>query len=95
MPERITSPRLHTQSRPTDGPPHADEFPTSFAIGSRRTNTPLVTPDQLRDHLALLHAFYKLRSQVEEGKDDRLPKLAKEMEVEGRWVWFVGLAVER
>src|ERR1700690_3761477 len=62
---------------PNDLPP-AYTFPTSFNIGSRQTSNLLVTPDELKGHLALLRAFYGLRLQVEEGKDDRFPQSVRE-----------------
>lgn len=83
-----------TDQRPADPPP-IYTFPTSYVIGSHQTTGPLVNPNKLKGHLGLLRAFYKLRLQVEDGKDNRLPEFAQKMEAERRWVWFVGLAVER
>jgi hypothetical protein len=74
-------------------PPYT--FPTSFRIGSRQTRKLLVTPAQLKGHLALLRAFHSLRCIVDEAKDDRIPAWVKSMESERRWAWYVGLAVER
>lgn len=87
-------PYTDTKPQPTD-PPLAYTFPTSFSIGSQRTQVPLVTPEKLKGHLGLLRAFYTLRLHVEQGMDERLPPFVKRMEVERRWFWFVGLAVER
>jgi hypothetical protein len=70
-------------------------FPTTFSIGGTKTQGPLVTPEQLKSHLALLGLFYNFREAVEAGKDDRLPAWAKQLEPERRWAWFVALATER
>jgi hypothetical protein len=89
------SPPSYTANVPQDGLPPAYTFPTTFTIGSGRTQAPLVTPEQLKGHLGLLRQFYELREIVEAGKDDRLPAWAKQLEPERRWAWFVALAAER
>ncbi|KAG6907304.1 hypothetical protein DXG01_009468 [Tephrocybe rancida] len=76
-------------------PPRYD-FPQTFAIGARRTNAPLVSSAQLKNHLALLHTFAELRTRVDglyPGRNEEVPFLPREEE--RRWGWFVGLAVER
>jgi hypothetical protein len=62
-------------------------FPESFNIGTGQT-PPFVDSAQLKGHLALLHSFAILRSQVDGltvPPDDK----------DRRWTWFVSLAVER
>jgi len=64
-------------------------FPESFNIGNVPT-PPFVDSAQLKGHLALLHSFARLRSQMYE--------LSASVVVEDkdrRWAWFVSLAVER
>jgi hypothetical protein len=75
-------------------PPPAYTFPTTFFIGQKSVNA-LVSPEQLKGHLAILRTFNALRSIVEEAKDDRFPPWAKKLEPERRWAWFVTLAVHR
>jgi len=55
----------------------------------------LVTPTQLKGHLALLHAFHALKVSVQDGKDIRFPAAARKLDERRRWAWFVALAVER
>jgi hypothetical protein len=82
-----------SEARPNISPP-IYTFPTTFVIGPYSVNA-LVTPEQLKGHLAILRTFYALRSYVEEAKDDRFPDWAKKLEPERRWAWFVTLAVHR
>jgi len=70
-------------------------FSSTFTIGNKQMQAPLVTPDQLKGHLGLLRLFQGLREIVEAGEDDRLPAWSTQMERERRWAWFVALAVER
>jgi hypothetical protein len=86
------SPSYEAQLGPEAPPPYT--FPTSFKIGWQ-TPSPLVTPAQLKGHLAILRAFHGLRCVIEDAKDDRIPTWVKAMESERRWAWYVGLAVER
>lgn len=76
--------------------PPAYTFPSTFTIGSKRTVAPLVNSAQLKGHLALLHAFAELRSQID-GLDGQVKAVLPLMpdDKERRWAWFVGLAVER
>lgn len=60
-----------------------------------RSKVHLVTPSQLKGHLALLHAFHELKKKVQEGVDDRFPEYTRTLDGERRWTWFVALAVER
>ncbi|KIM61444.1 hypothetical protein SCLCIDRAFT_16109 [Scleroderma citrinum Foug A] len=55
----------------------------------------LVTPTQLKGHLALLHAFHTLKTSVQDGNDSRFPAAARKLDERRRWAWFVALAVER
>jgi hypothetical protein len=75
--------------------PPAYTFPTNFRIGSKSVSAVIDTA-QLKGHLALLHAFAGLRSQVD-GLDetDELKRVHMPDQKERRWSWFVGLAVER
>ncbi|KAG6855435.1 hypothetical protein H0H87_002951, partial [Tephrocybe sp. NHM501043] len=71
-------------------------LPSTFKIGAKWTKAPLVTTAQLKGHLALLRTFARMRKMVEEltmeaWKPDRCIPHNKHK----RWVWFVGLAVER
>jgi len=66
--------------------------PTQFEIGSQTTPEPLVKISQVKCHLALLHAFAELKKQVE-GLQEPIPQMPADLEK--RWAWFVGLAVER
>lgn len=71
-------------------------LPVNFSIGDRHTEAPLVTVTQLKGHLALLHAFAVLRSQIDaldKNRDHVIPMLPDDKE--RRWNWFVGFAVER
>lgn len=72
--------------------------PSTYTIGPYRT-APLLTPSQLKGHLALLGAFSELKTTVEDLKNPtdseskRFPFLPAKKE--RKWTWFVGLAVER
>lgn len=66
-----------------------------YLIGSCEVPKPLVSVEQVEDHLQLLAAFHDLRIIVEEGKDQRIPGFAKQMNPESRWQWFVYLATDR
>ncbi|KAG6825381.1 hypothetical protein H0H87_009679 [Tephrocybe sp. NHM501043] len=71
-------------------------LPHTFRIGAKYISTLLITSAQLKGHLALLNVFRGLRTKVEEltieaWEPDRYIPLDKHK----RWVWFVGLAVER
>ena len=70
-------------------PPPQYTFPESFNIGTRQT-PPLVDSAQLKGHLALLHSFALLRSQI-----DGLSASVVLEDKDRRWAWFVSLAVER
>lgn len=69
-------------------------FPTSFSIGRQSVNA-VVSPEQLKGHLALLRIFYALRTTVEDAQDERFPAWARNITPEQRWSWFISLAVER
>nr|GAT45567.1 predicted protein [Mycena chlorophos] len=68
----------------------------TFHVGGKETR-PFVTVDQLKDHLALLHAFADLRARVEDtsAEDLGIEYFPPESEKERRWSVFVGFAVER
>ena len=69
--------------------------PPTYMIGPRKPSKPLVTVDQVQDHLNLLDAFHRLRVTVEQGKDNRIPTYAVRMDKESRWRWFIHLAIDR
>ena len=67
--------------------------PTNFSIGSQLTE-PLVNISQIKAHLALLHAFAELKNEVE-GLQEEGTIVQMPVDLERRWPWFVGLAVQR
>ncbi|CAL1714266.1 unnamed protein product [Somion occarium] len=71
--------------------------PSSYKIGEKMLPSPLVTIDQLKAHLTLLGAFKSLRTtvQTQSAEELILPPVVERMDVNKRWTWFVGLAVER
>lgn len=91
-----TAPPSYTSEvpKPENAPP-AYTFPTTFSIGAKKTDGPLVTVEQLKGHLALLRLFHNLREEIAAGKDGRLPAWTMELEDDRRWGWFVALAAER
>ena len=70
---------------------------SQFRVGRAVTTAPFVTPSQLRTHLGLLRAFNELKFKVQENSDtsNAFPPLAKALDPEARWVWFLELALER
>ncbi|KAI0272599.1 hypothetical protein BC834DRAFT_355152 [Gloeopeniophorella convolvens] len=66
-----------------------------FQVGKHGLEVPLVHTRDMKMHLNLLRSFHDLRVLVEDGKDERLPPWAREMDMGARWTWFVQLAVER
>ena len=74
-------------------PPPTYTAPTQFSIGSQLTPEPLVNISQIKAHLALLHAFAELKNEVEGLQEGTIPQMSADLE--GRWLWFVGLAVQR
>jgi len=84
----------HTETPPGDAPPPNYSFPLTFTIGQNRTSAPLVTSAQLKGHLALLHSFAILRFQIENASADILPP-GVPTDKDLRWIWFVGVAVDR
>jgi hypothetical protein len=97
MSRNIDVPADDSLQAPADPPTYP--FPSSFQIGVLHTRNPLITPDQLKGHLALLRSFWALRVSVEGSEqvkvDGRIPDWALKFDKEARWAWFVGLAVER
>jgi hypothetical protein len=65
-------------------------FPASFNVGTRLDRRPFVDSAQVKGHLALLHLFALLRSQI-----DELNATVLLEDKDRRWAWFVSLAVER
>jgi hypothetical protein len=61
-------------------------------VGKKRTDGLLVTIPQVKGHLALLHAFSKLKQDVAEWTED-IPHMPAD--AEKRWAWFVNMSVER
>lgn len=94
--EDSTAPPTYISEIPkAEGAPPEYTFPTTFLIGGKKTDGPLVTVEQLKGHLGLLRLFHNLREQVVAGKDDQFPAWTKEVEEDRRWAWFVALAAER
>jgi hypothetical protein len=82
----VTAPQDPVVDNYVPPPPPQYTFPASFNIGTGRT-PPFVDSAQLKGHLALLHSFALLRSQIDE---------LKLLEDKDRgWAWFVSLGVER
>ena len=85
-----------TSGVPSNAPPPSYTFPTSFTIGGTRTDSLLVNIPQVQGHLALLHAFAQLRTEIEVSEvslTGTIPDMPTDKEK--RWAWFVALAVER
>ena len=77
--------------------PSLDYAPTEYLIGGKKAE-PLLTVEQLRGHLALIHSACELRRRVEalEPSQDLASQLFYLPEDnERKWSWFLGLAVER
>lgn len=71
-------------------------FPKKYQIGRQFTEAPLVSIAQVEGHLALLHAFAKLRLQIDlldKYSDTAILLLPDDND--RKWAWFVGFAVER
>jgi hypothetical protein len=69
--------------------------PTQFRIGNSTTPKPLVGIPEVKGHLALLHAFAELKTQV-----NAIPTSSSFFSngssyPDAKWAWFVGLAAER
>ncbi|CAL1714287.1 unnamed protein product [Somion occarium] len=81
----------------SDSPPPSYSAPKSYKIGSHTLGSPLVDVDQLKAHLALLHAFKLLRTDIQSksAEELKLPRVVNLLDENKRWAWFVGLAVER
>lgn len=71
-------------------PPYT--FPATFTVGGKQTEGLFVTITPVKGHLALLHAFFKLKQDVMEWKAD-IPQMP--VDAEKRWAWFVNVSVER
>ena len=71
--------------------------PVAYAIGDTVLHTPLINIGQLKAHLALLRAFKRLKTSIQDRSPDELhlPLEVHELDKDKRWTWFVGLAVER
>ena len=80
---------------PGDALPPNYSFPLTFSIGQNRTSAPLVTSNQLKGHLALLHSFALLQFQIENASPDILSPEVYKLDKDLRWIWFVGIAVDR
>ncbi|PPQ72246.1 hypothetical protein CVT24_002346 [Panaeolus cyanescens] len=65
-----------------------------FTIGTKRTTGALVQLQEIKSHLALLHAFHELRTEVESDNHPLRGHGVPE-DKEKRWGWVVALAVER
>jgi hypothetical protein len=87
-------PTYTAKASASEAPP-SYQAPTLYTIVGRKTS-PLLSPIQLKGHLALLKGFAELKEKVEALENptkDPFPFLPAEPE--RKWSWFVGLAVER
>ncbi|KAJ7061512.1 hypothetical protein C8F01DRAFT_141769 [Mycena amicta] len=82
---------------PSNSAPPSYSPLASFRVGGKQTRKPFVDVAQLKDHLALLHAFAELRIRVEGTSAEELgvEYFPPVEEKERRWTVFVGFAVER
>ena len=64
-----------------------------FDVGPDLRIPPLVTIQEVKGHLGLLHLFADLKRRV--NGIPNLPEHLSTLKSEKRWGWFVGLAVER
>ncbi|KAH8828834.1 hypothetical protein DL96DRAFT_1595733 [Flagelloscypha sp. PMI_526] len=77
--------------------PSLDYAPTEYLVGGKKTD-PLLTVEQLRGHLALIHSACELRRRVEAlapSQDLASQLFYLPQDNERKWSWFLGLAVER
>ena len=89
-PQQVADPQ-GVQKVEEDPPPNYN-VPTQFAIGNSLTDAPLVSIQEIKTHLSLLHAFAELKNSVDAVQG---PILGIQLNKEQRWAWFVGCAVER
>ena len=90
----MDAPPAYSATAPDDGP-LAYTAPTSWTVGAKTLSRPLVRVGELRAHLALLRAFRDLRTLVEDGQIAEWPDVVRLLDPSQRWIWFVGLAVDR
>ncbi|KAG6917558.1 hypothetical protein DXG01_002027 [Tephrocybe rancida] len=99
VPETVPEPvirRLSVINEPP--PPKYYALPPTFSIGRKHTSH-LVKMAEIKGHLALLHAFTRLRSQIRKlrwlpsGSGNAIDHMP--FDQDARWVWYVSLAVER
>ncbi|KAI6043661.1 hypothetical protein EDC04DRAFT_2951511 [Pisolithus marmoratus] len=91
-------PRLTDPVQPPPAPAGYNTSVNSAYARSHRTQSKvhLVTPSQLKGHLALLHAFHELKKKVQDSVGAKFPDChPRTLDGERRWAWFVALAVER
>ena len=73
--------------------------PTRYSIGQRGgTTPPLISPSQVKGHLAILRSIGKLKDDVqlaEKEKEKEKGWEGVEWDKEKKWGWFVAMAVER
>ncbi|KAJ7778735.1 hypothetical protein DFH07DRAFT_730681 [Mycena maculata] len=91
--KKVSSDAKISPAEITPGAPPAYSAPTAFTIGASGPTKPFVSVPQVKDHLALLHAFAELKLKVAEMTDPGVAHFPADNE--RRWSWFVGLAVER
>lgn len=79
---------------------------TPYIIGGQTLEAPLVTIQQVKAHLCLLRAFKDLRAAVEATPTEldksqlpygtsEWPELVKKLDGPSRWIWFLGIAVDK
>lgn len=81
----------------SDSPDFPPDYNTGgkLVIGGVALNGPLVRVSHVKAHLCLLRGIYELKAIIEAGEDARIPPEAAALDPLHRWIWFVGLAVER
>lgn len=97
--EREADPSTSASGNQSAPPPYSLEQ-TCPPVGGKVPTEPFVTISQLKAHLGLLRAFKELKNRVtdlEANRDvrDKVPPLARELEPQQRWIWFLELALER
>ncbi|KIP02262.1 hypothetical protein PHLGIDRAFT_112238, partial [Phlebiopsis gigantea 11061_1 CR5-6] len=88
-------PPAYSESATAPNDPIVYDAPTSWAVGAKTLARPLVRVGELKAHLALLRAFKALRTLVEDGQIAEWPDVVRLLDPSQRWIWFVGLAVDR
>lgn len=67
----------------------------SYHVGTVSLKKPFISVNEVKRHLSLLHAFYELKQKVLNVTSKVSKTLWAQLDAERRWVYFVGLAIER